>query len=138
MKVYLGTDGRQGYKTCENVASLNQQILDAEATEIYCDRFLSKHNFQDVPKVLELICSKIRTNGTLVIYDNDFEMISRQIFKEETELGLLNTYVFPLANSVMKCMLNLDIVKKLLPNNFEMHKANYSSHTFLIELRRIK
>lgn len=138
MKVYLGTDGRQGYKACENIASLSQQILEAEATEIYCDRFLSKHNFQDVPKVLELICSKIRTNGNLIIHDNDFQMISRQIFREDTELELLNSYVFPMTNSVMKCMLNLNIVKELLPSNFEMYKANYGSHTFLMELRRIK
>ena len=139
MKVYLGADGRQGYKLCANVASLNQQVLDAEATEIYCDKFLSRNEFDDVPKVLELICKKIRNNGLLIIHDNDFGLISRQIFREEVGLDIMNSHVFPSGSKgVVKCMLDLEYVQKLLSTNFELSKANYGSHTFLLELRRVK
>jgi hypothetical protein len=139
MRVYLGADKRQGYKPCANVAALSQQILDAEATEIYCDKFLSRHELQDVPKVIELICKKIRMNGILIIHDNDFGLISRQIFRDETGLDIMNSHVFPSGSKgVIKCMLDLQYVQKLLPPNFELSKANYSSHTFLLELRRVK
>ena len=139
MRVYLGADERQGYKPCANVAALSQQILDAEATEIYCDKFLSRHELQDVPKVIELICKKIRMNGLLIIHDNDFGLISRQIFRDEVELNIMNSHIFPSGSKeLIKCMLDLQYVQKLLPPNFELSKANYSSHTFLLELRRVK
>tara|TARA_Y100000385_G_C13083804_1_gene635331 strand:+ start:1363 stop:1728 length:366 start_codon:yes stop_codon:yes gene_type:complete len=121
------------------VASLSQNVLDTEANEIVCEDFLSQHNFADVPKVLDLILSKLRLNGTIKISENDFGMISRQIFREEVPLEIINEKVFPPKTGAMaKSMLNLDFVKNMLTDKFQITNANYGSHRFSLEARRVK
>jgi hypothetical protein len=139
MKVYLGVGNRHGYRCCGNVASLSQNVLDAEANEIVCEDFLSQHNFADVPRVLELVLSKLRLNGVVTISENDFGMISRQIFREEVPLETINEKVFPPKTGAMtKCMLNLDFIKNMLTDNFQLTNANYGSHRFSLRIRRVK
>jgi len=139
MKVYLGAGNKHGYRCCGNVASLSQNVLDTEANEIVCEDFLSQHNFADVPKVLDLVLSKLRLNGTIKISENDFGMISRQIFREEVSLEIINEKVFPPKTGAMvKCMLNLEFIKNMLADKFQLTNANYGSHRFSLEARRVK
>jgi len=138
MKVYLGADSKNGYEDIPNFALLGQRVLDAEALEIYCDKFLSRFSFSEVPKVLELILKKLRIGGVLRVEENDFQSISRQIFREETPIDVINNHVFPTSGVMTKCMLSFRSVKDLIPESFELTKAHFGSHTFSLEVRRIK
>ena len=138
MKFYLGVESKDGYKNLGcNSSEINKAILDAEAMEIYSDKFLSRFNFFEVPKVLELLIRKIRRGGTLTICDTDFDLIARTIFRQEASLEAINRHIFS-DGIIAKSMLNFEFIKDLLPDNFQIINTHFQQDTFLLRARRIK
>lgn len=138
MRVYLGdSDPDAGWEHFSNLPSLAKKVLDSEATEIYCKFFLSKYSYEDLPKLVELLVSKIRKGGKIRFFDLDFDMVARQLFREEQPINLINTHVFRDVKG-LNSFINLDTVRAMLPPNFKITTMNYGSDTFTLEAERIQ
>jgi len=138
MKVYLGdSDPDAGWEHFSNLPTLAKKVLDAEATEVYCKYFLSKYSYQDLPKVIDLLVSKVRRGGKIRFFDLDFDMVARQIFREEQPIDLVNSHIFRDTKG-LNSLINLETVRTALPSNFKITTMNYGSDTFTLEAERIQ
>ena len=82
MKAYLSQSqtGDDSFKHFSNIASFSRGVLDSEAQEIVCDRFLSSFSYSETEKLLEIIFKKMRTGCQLTIIEPDFYLISKHLF----------------------------------------------------------
>jgi hypothetical protein len=138
MLIYLtATENKlDNYKTYHDIVSFSRDVLDAEATEIICENFLSAFDYNDIHKVLDLILKKMRVNSKLVIIDKDFNIIARQIFREETDIEIVNKSVFSNKN-ILKSFLTLDIVEALLPKDeFKIIAKDFGPLNFTLTIKR--
>ena len=139
MLIYLTASDKElsNYTNYHNVPALSREVMDNEAREIICENFLSSFDYNDVPKLLEFIFNKIRLEGTLTIREPDFNLISRQFFREEVDTKLVNDIVFS-ENQILKCFLTLESVEQLVQaDRFKVVSKEFDSHNFTLKIKRI-
>jgi hypothetical protein len=90
-----------------DAASLSRNVLQNEATEIICQDFLCCFNWKDLPKIIDLILSKMRKGCKLTIIEKDLRLISRQVYKDLYNTELLNKKVFEFGQ-IVKSLFSLE------------------------------
>ena len=138
MRICLGsTPEMSGYTHCADITSLSRNVLEAEASSIICKNFLSGFYWTEIKKVLDIVLSKVRLNGEVQISEPDFDLISRQIFREEVELKTVNSTIFS-HGGLFKSFLNLELIESLIPSGFEVITKHYDSSSFSIKIKRVQ
>jgi hypothetical protein len=126
-----------GYKNFNQITSFARSVADSEAQKIYCENFLSSFDYNDVPGVVNLILKKLRMGSTLTIIEPDFELISRQIFREEIPVSNVNQIIFK-DKKVIKCFLTSEAVESLITDErFAIISKRFDSHNFTLVVKRI-
>ena len=77
-----------------NIATLDGQVLDSEATQIIADQFLSMFNYNEVDQIISKISRKMRLGCELIIIEPDFNLISQQYIRDDFSLGDINDILF--------------------------------------------
>lgn len=95
----------------DNMNNIHILINDAEADLILVDDFLSDFSYQDVGNVLNLILSKLRINGTIVVNFVDGELAAYNLTRGFMTLEEYNDLVF---YKPIKSVINTSIVVDLL------------------------
>lgn len=95
----------------QDVSIVNILLEDAEATEIFVDDFLSSYNYRDAGNVLNLILSKLRIGGKIVIQLLDVELVAWQLSRNLITVEMYNNIVF---YKPIKSMFTCSIVEDLL------------------------
>jgi hypothetical protein len=136
MLVYIGSkDGPKNYNSYSDVASFSRGVLDSECRTIVCDHYLSSFAYNDIPKLLDLLLKKIRINGELEIIDQDFDMISRQLFMSGTTPEI-NKMIFS-QNPIIKSALSLKLVEDMIPRTgFVVTKKSFNNFEFSLTVQR--
>jgi hypothetical protein len=114
------------------------QVEQSQAREIICDKWMSCFSYENVAKVFDLLIQKTRKDGIIIITDNDANLLSRQIFREQQDLKIVNEKMFDkLLDCGMRSLLTLDVIENMVPAGFVVTHKGYDSHTFTIKIRRI-
>tara|TARA_R100000008_G_C3585569_1_gene171996 strand:+ start:2493 stop:2915 length:423 start_codon:yes stop_codon:yes gene_type:complete len=140
MKIYLSQADQEdkNYRHFQNVAMFVREVLDTEANEIICDGFLSNFSSDELPQVINIICSKVRLNGEVVVKDLDFDLVARRISREELSVTHINQNI--LRSRSFKSLLTLEDVEQFVPEGFQVYTKGFdeSMCEFVIRLRRVR
>tara|TARA_A100001201_G_scaffold135193_1_gene123293 strand:- start:217 stop:639 length:423 start_codon:yes stop_codon:yes gene_type:complete len=127
-----------GYKTFAEVLSFSREVQDNEATSIVCENFLCGFSFDDLPKILNLIVSKMRLKCKLVISEKDFNLISRYIFREVNDINVINQLVFQDSDLKIRSILTAELIESLLEGyNLKLISKGFEDLNFSITLERV-
>lgn len=140
MKIFLSNTqpDDQSFTWINNIALLNSNVLDAEATHIICDRFISTFNIQELAELLKIISSKMRIGCELIINDADSDLLFKRSYTEEINIEEVNAMLF--SDQQRKSMFNIGLIENLLPQNITAtHKHyDYNNCLFTLKCRRVK
>jgi|TARA_B100000676_G_scaffold141614_1_gene140289 hypothetical protein len=140
MKAYLSQSqtGDDSFKHFSNIASFSRGVLDSEAQEIVCDRFLSSFSYSETEKLLEIIFKKMRTGCQLTIIEPDFYLISKHLFKDSVHIDIINGIVFK--DNVIKCMLTMDKIAGMINPALDVIEKHFDEQSCvsIIKIRRNK
>jgi len=139
MKVYLSPNKpEEKYNAwISNIATLDGQVLDSEATQIIADQFLSMFNYNEVDQVISKISRKMRLGCELIIIEPDFSLISQQYIRDDFSLGDINNILFN--GSYIKSVLNLEeIIHRLPVYNLTISQKSFNNQSaqMIIKCRR--
>ena len=139
MKVYLSPNKpEEKYNAwISNIATLDGQVLDSEATQIIADQFLSMFNYNEVDQVISKISRKMRLGCELIIIEPDFSLISQQYIRDDFSLGDINNILFN--GSYIKSVLNLEeIIHRLPVYNLSISQKSFNNQSaqMIIKCRR--
>ena len=139
MKVYLSPQKpEENYNAwISNIATLDGQVLDSEATQIIADQFLSMFNYHEVDQIISKVSRKMRLGGELTIIEPDFNLISQQYTRDDFSLGDINKILFN--GSYIKSVLNLEeIVNRLPAHNLSISQKSFNNQSaqLIIKCRR--
>lgn len=117
--------------------SLDSVVLDCEATDIVVKDYLSQFADNELEPLLSKIVSKLRTNGTITILDNDIDITYMKYDRGDIDLKTLNSIVF--RGQPRKSFLNIETVKDLVKTIFTLEHSSVDSQTgnFIIKARRV-
>tara|TARA_R100000008_G_scaffold64224_1_gene41336 strand:+ start:6014 stop:6439 length:426 start_codon:yes stop_codon:yes gene_type:complete len=139
MKVYLSPNKpEEKYNAwISNIATLDGQVLDSEATQIIADQFLSMFTYHEVDQIISKISKKMRLGCELTIIEPDFNLVSQQYIRDDFSLGDINHILFN--GSYIKSVLNLEeIIHRLPSHNLSISQKffNNQSAQMTIKCRR--
>lgn len=138
MRIFLSNKkpDDQSVSWINNVAMLNSNVLNAEATYIICDNFISTFPIEELSQLLSLISSKMRMGCELIINDVDSDLLFKRSYTEEINIHEVNTAIFKEQNR--KSIFNIDLIQNLLPSGLEItHKHyDYNHCLFTIKCKR--
>jgi len=130
MKVYLSPNKpEEKYNAwISNIATLDGQVLDSEATQIIADQFLSMFNYNEVDQIISKISRKMRLGCELIIIEPDFNLISQQYIRDDFSLGDINNILFN--GSYIKSVLTLEeIIHRLPAHNLSISQKSFNSQS---------
>jgi hypothetical protein len=125
MKVYFSKNEPEmnGYVHISNSKMLDLLVEDSQVTEIIIDDTLSSVEFNELPNLFSLLCSKLRIGGSLVVYYTDFSLICPQYENGDLSIEEINELF-----AGKSCILNEDVVSSLISqNNIKVTKSGYNS-----------
>lgn len=127
------------HTVCREVISLARSVLQNEATEIVCHDFLCCFNWNDLPKIIDLILSKMRKCCKLTILEKDLRLISRQIYKDLSSVEALNKKIFE-SGQIMKSLFSLeDIISHIDGDEYKViSKGFVDGVNFSLTLERVR
>ena len=82
------------YVHVSDVGLLDIMVENAEATEIVVDNFLGEILFKDLGDTVKKIASKLRSNGKIIFYHPEIDMICYQRSRSMIDLDRLNEILF--------------------------------------------
>jgi|TARA_R110000744_G_scaffold110231_4_gene207969 hypothetical protein len=138
MRIYLSQsepeDGSLEHFT--NVATFSRDVMDSEATNIVCDRFLSSFPYSQGEAVLGLVMQKMRIGCELIIMEPDFYLISKHIFQDNIDEKLMNEIIFKSGN--LKSILTMETIAKWVCPKLEIVSKHFDEKfcTAIITTRR--
>ena len=135
MRIYLSTQEPPniGYQWIPNIASLNQQVLDGEATSIIVDKFLCGFSINELESLLNKIISKLRLTADLTIMETDVDFLCTRYRRSTIDIGELNTILFQ--NNGIKSLLTVDYIAKYLPPQIEVTHKNFDAQLSQITMK---
>jgi len=141
MKVYLSTTNPEdnGFNYFSNVAAFSERVMDSEAMEIICNKFLSTFEYEEVGQLMQIIFSKMRLGCELTIIEPDFYLISKHIFREAVKLKSINATVFE--SNTLKSILTAQDIESLISNpNMEIISKHFDENLckFVMKIKRVK
>lgn len=138
MKIYLSTQAPsdKSYLWINNISVLNNSVDDNEAKEIILDKFLSNFNISDTIKVLDKVLCKLRMNASLVIIEQDLDIILLKYFRNEISLLELNSILFN--NRSVKSLLNIEHISQYLADKIHASHKHIDSTdgTIILKYKR--
>lgn len=141
MRVFLSNiePEDKSYIWINNIAILNEKILNAEATHIVCDNFISNFMLAECQQLFLMILSKMRLNCELIIKDVDMDILNRRYINEEITITEANNILFS-SNNKRKSLLNMSSIEINVPQNMALTNKtyDYSSCSFIMKYRRAK
>lgn len=139
MKIYISTEKPESseYTHVQNIMSLDNVVLDCEATDIVVKDYLSQFADNELEPLLSKIVSKLRTNGAITILDNDIDITYMRYDRGDIDLKTLNAIVF--RGQPRKSFLNIETVKDLVKTIFTLEHSSVDAQTgnFIIKARRV-
>ena len=138
MKIYLSP--HQPNETyiawISNLATLDGQVLDSEATQIIAYQFLSMFTYDEVSQIIPKIAQKMRLNCELTIIEPDFNLLAQQYIRDDFSIGNINQIMFN--GNYIKSALNLEEVVSYLPPNLTIHEKSFNASLaqMIIKCRR--
>jgi hypothetical protein len=77
MKVYIGnrTIKDQDFKSVGDISMLKYIADDSECTAIVLDGVIKSLKFSEIPNIINMVFTKLRNGGDLVINDIDFDLL---------------------------------------------------------------
>lgn len=127
------------YNVYKDAASLSRNVLQNEATEIICQDFLCCFNWKDLPKIIDLILSKMRKGCKLTIIEKDIKLIARQIYRESVSVDALNNKIFEFGQIVKSIFSLEDIINYIDSNEYKLiSKGFIDGANFSLTMERIK
>ena len=139
MKIYISTDAPETpqYAHVSNIMSLDNTVLNCEATDIIVKDYLSQFTDIELVPLLQKILSKLRLNGTITIVDNDIDIVCMKYDRGDIDLKTFNSMIF--RGQPKKSFLNIDVVKDLIKDSFSIEQAAMDSQTgnFIVKARRV-
>ena len=127
------------YNIYKEASSLSRNVLQNEATEIICQDFLCCFNFKDLPKIIDLILSKMRKGCKLTIIEKDIKLIARQIYRESVSIDVLNNKIFEVGQIIKSIFSLEDIISYIDTNEYKIvSKGFIDGANFSMTLERIK
>lgn len=127
------------YNVYKDAASLSRNVLQNEATEIVCQDFLCCFNWKDLPKIVDLILSKMRKGCKLTIIEKDIKLIARQIYRESVSVDALNNKIFEFGQIVKSIFSLEDIINYIDSNEYKIiSKGFIDGANFSLTMERIK
>lgn len=141
MKVYLSTTNPEdnGFNHFANISAFSKQVMDSEATEIICDKFLSTFKYEEIARLMGIVLSKMRLGCELTIIEPDFCLISKHIFRENADLESINATIFE--SNTLRSILTIQDVEPLINNpNMEIVSKHFDEDLckFVIKIKRVK
>lgn len=140
MKIFLSNNEpeNKSYIWINNIATLDDKVLDSEATSIICDNFLSIFPIDQLTALIAKIISKMRLNCELTIKDVDSDIINRRFINEEIDINEVNTIMFG-KNQKRRSILNIVSVSDVMPKNIKIQNKDYhyNSCSFIIKYKRV-
>lgn len=139
MKVYIGNreiENDKSFKCLKDITLLNTIADDSECTNIILDGVLRKYTLSEIGNVLNLVISKLRLNGELIISDLDFDLI---IFahKKLANLVELNKMVESIGG--FKSFLTYELVSEIVKTNprINLVSADINNIEFKLVFKRV-
>jgi len=125
MRIYLSQSEPEdsSLEHFTNVATFSRGVMDSEATNIICDRFLSSFPYKKVETALGLVLQKMRIGCELTIMEPDFYLISKHIFQDRIEEELINEIVFKSGN--LKSILTMETIEKWVCPKLEIISKHF-------------
>lgn len=146
MKLYIhvGKNPISGYKNINlihdniDLNNLNTICEQSEATEIILDCILSYLHFDHIADFLTKMISRLRINGKLIIYDNDFNIISNLYNNGSIDIKTVNQLIFG-QDRIKKCSCFsiMDIMHIVIGNRLIVHSTEINEDQFIIIAQRI-
>tara|TARA_R100001244_G_scaffold80218_1_gene62849 strand:- start:35 stop:457 length:423 start_codon:yes stop_codon:yes gene_type:complete len=135
MRIYLSTQKPPdiGYQWIPNIASLNQQVLDGEATSIIVDRFLCGFAIDELEVLLNKIISKLRLNADLTIMETDIDFLCTKYRRSTIDIEELNSILFQ--NNNIKSLLTIEHIAKYLPPQIQITHQNFDAKLSQISMK---
>jgi hypothetical protein len=137
MKVYIGNRSVDSpeYKNLTEVEMLKYIADDSECTSIILDGVLKGLAISEIPPVLNLIVSKLRNKGEIIINDLDFDLL---VFahRKQNNLFELNKMVegFGGFKSFITYELISDVMKNF--NNIQLLSINIDNLEFRLTYQK--
>ena len=135
MRIYLSTQTppNTGHQWIPNIASLNQQVLDGEATSIIVDKFLCEFTLSELEPLLDKIISKLRLYDELVIMETDIDFLCTKYRRSNVDLEELNSILFQ-GNSI-KSFLTMEYIEKYLSPQIQITHKNFDNKSSQITMK---
>lgn len=135
MRIYLSTKKPSdiGYQWISNIASLNQHVLDGEATSIIVDKFLCGFAINELESLLNKIISKLRLNADLVIMETDIDFLCTKYRRSSVNIEELNSILFQ--NNSIKSFLTIEHIEKYLPPQIQVTHKNFDNKLSQITIK---
>jgi len=135
MRIYLSSQEPPdiGYQWISNIASLNQQVLDGEATSIVVDKFLCGFSINELEALLNKIISKLRLNADLVIMETDIDFLCTKYRRSAIDVEELNSILFQ--SHSIKSLLTVDHIEKYLPPQIKITHKNFDANLSQITIK---
>lgn len=116
------------------------KIKDNPVTEINCNWFLCQFSYEDVPKVIETLLSKVRIGGTVSFQELDVFSFSKHV--NSLRINPSQVYIpnGDLCENKISSFLSLEYLSKLIPSNFTTVTSMFSSekNQFQLKIKRTK
>jgi hypothetical protein len=141
MKIYLSQSPPSDSSLTHfgNIAHLSNGVMDTEATEITSHGFLSSFEYDNIPRVAQIIKSKARIGCIITIIEPDFYLISKKVFRQEMNLEDVNLNVF--MSGSIKSMLTFEHAEQFFVNeSFQIVSKSFDDNLcrFILQIRRNK
>ena len=96
MKVYVSQlpHSDDSYVSINDLGVLDILVEDSEAKEIIVDNFLTKFSFKEIGGIVQKLVSKLRSQGKIVFYQAEIDMICYQRSRSMIDLDRLNEILF--------------------------------------------
>ncbi len=120
----------------QNIAALNGLVADSEARTIICDMFLAQFTYEEIPKVLQHLYTKMRMGCELTIIEPDLNFISRYVIRNGVDQDYLSQTVF--VGTAIKSVPDMEKIVLGLPTNMQvMHRGfDEASCRSLVKIKR--
>lgn len=139
MKIYLSHNkpSINNYTWINNLSSLNDSVLQSEATEIVCENFLSSFSVDEQKELLNKITDKLRLNSKLIISEVDCNLITKRFYLEEINLTEVNKILFA---DKRKSILSVNDILANLPHKLQVNNKHfqYNECKIILTCRRYK
>lgn len=139
MKIYLSNNkpNNNTHTWINNLSTLNDTVLNAEATEIICEDFLSSFTIDEQRELINKVVEKLRLNSKLIISEVDCNLISKRFYLEELNLQEINRIMF---TNKRKSILSVAEISKNLPDKLEVNNKHfqYNECRIILTCRRCK